>query len=54
MAIRAPLDAGLPQYDEEIDALLPSHSMGSKVVSINSVKMNTGEVLQWIAEIRER
>jgi hypothetical protein len=34
---QAPLDAGLLQYDEEMDALLPSHYMGSGVVSIDGL-----------------
>jgi hypothetical protein len=49
---QAPLDAGLLQDDKELEALLPSHSMGSEEVRINGGELSSGEILRWIARNR--
>jgi hypothetical protein len=47
--LRVPLDAVLLQVDEEHDALLPSHPMGSGVVSIGGSPENGRRELWMIA-----
>jgi hypothetical protein len=52
--LQAPLDAGLLQYDEEVDALLTSHYMGSGVISIDGLPEFLRRWLPEIKRIRER
>jgi hypothetical protein len=47
--LRVPLDAVLLQVDEEHDSLLPSHPMGSGVVSIGGSPENGRRELRMIA-----
>jgi hypothetical protein len=51
--LQIPLDAGLLLDDEELEKLLPSHSTGSGVVSINGGVKIFGKSVQWSAEGRE-
>jgi hypothetical protein len=52
--LQAPLDARLLQYNEEMDALLPSHYMGSGVISIDGLPEFLRRWLPVIERIRER
>jgi hypothetical protein len=49
---QASLDARLLQDDKELEALLPSHSMGSEEVGINGDGLSSSEILRWIARNR--
>jgi hypothetical protein len=47
----APLDAGLLQDDEEVQALLPSHPTGSGVVRIDGLGKNSDDDYPELEEI---
>jgi hypothetical protein len=45
--LRVPLDVWLLPDDAGDEVLLPSHSMGSRVVKVDSMVMNSGDVCRW-------
>jgi hypothetical protein len=51
---QSPLDVGLLQDDKEIKKSLPSHSMGSEVVGIGGIGMNSDEVFGVLRGIERR
>jgi hypothetical protein len=54
MLLWAPLDAGIHQEEEENQELLPSHSLGSEVISIGGLPELLWRWFPGIEKIRER